>query len=209
MSSHPPSGVEEMAARMRLLYRRFAPVYDACTLAISLWRWRRWQGRVLASARGRVLDVGCGTGVLLERLAARGPVAGLDLSPDMLARAATRQRKRGSGALLVCGDAQRLPFRDGSFESVVSTFALNAVPRLEKALSEMLRVLQAGGSLAFITVGESERGGLATRLAAAVWRREGDIIRDEVAALRQLGVEPRREDFGPFGTVHIITAIKP
>jgi ubiquinone/menaquinone biosynthesis C-methylase UbiE len=91
----------------------------------------------------------------------------------------------------------------------VSTFALNAVPRLEKALSEMLRVLQAGGSLAFITVGESERGGLATRLAAAVWRREGDIIRDEVAALRQLGVEPRREDFGPFGTVHIITAIKP
>jgi hypothetical protein len=57
-------------------------------------------------------------------------------------------------------------------------------------------------------VGEAKRGGLATRLAAGVWRREGDIIRDEVAALRQLGVEPRREDFGPFGTVHIITAIK-
>jgi hypothetical protein len=58
-------------------------------------------------------------------------------------------------------------------------------------------------------VGESERGGLATRLAAGVWRREGDIIRDEVGALRQLGVEPGREDFGPFGTVRLITAVKP
>jgi len=191
------------------LYRRFAPVYDVVTLLFSLWRWRRWQERVLPYARGRVLDVGCGTGVLLERLAARGEVMGLDLSRDMLARAAMRQRGRNARAALVCGDAQHLPFRDGAFESVVSTFAINAVPDLEAALAEMLRIVEPGGSLAFISVGESERGCLATRLAAGVWRREGDIIRDEVSALRQLGVESRREDFGPFGTVHLITATKP
>ena len=209
MSSHGPSTLQEVALRTQRLYHRFAPVYDAVTLLFSLWRWRRWQERVLPYARGRVLDVGCGTGVLLERLAARGEPVGLDLSRDMLARAARRQRERGFTAALVCGDAQHLPFRDGAFESVVSTFAINAVPDLEAALAEMLRVLQPGGSLAFTSVGESKRGGLATRLAAGVWRQEGDIIRDEVGALRQLGVDCRREDFGPFGTVRLITATKP
>ncbi|MGB6837280.1 MAG: methyltransferase domain-containing protein [Dehalococcoidia bacterium] len=209
MSSHPRSAVQEMALRTQRLYRRFAPVYDAVTLLFSLWRWRRWQERVLPYARGRVLDVGRGTGVLLERLTARGEAIALDLSRDMLARAAMRQRGRNARAALVCGDAQHLPFRDGAFESVVSTFAINAVPDLEAALAEMLRILQPGGSLAFISVGESERGGLATRLAAGVWRQEGDIIRDEVGALRQLGVESRREDFGPFGTVRLVTATKP
>jgi ubiquinone/menaquinone biosynthesis C-methylase UbiE len=209
MSSQPPSAVREATLGQQRLYRRFAPVYDAGTRFLTLWRWRRWQGRVLPYARGRVLDVGCGTGALLERLAARGEAVGLDLSPDMLARAARRQRGRGSGAALVRGDVQHLPFRDAALESVVSTFAINAVPDLEKALAEMLRVLQPGGSLAFISVGESGRGGLATRLAAGVWRREGDIIRDEVGALRQLGVDSRREDFGPFGTIRLITAVKP
>jgi ubiquinone/menaquinone biosynthesis C-methylase UbiE len=209
MCSQKLSQDQETTLRTQRLYRRFALVYDAVSLVFSLWRWRRWQGRVLPHARGLVLDVGCGTGVLLERLAGRGEAVGLDLSPDMLAKAAQRQDKRGFRAPLVCGDVQHLPFRDGAFESVVSTFAINAVPDLESALREMLRVLRAGGSLAFISVGEGERGGLATRWAAGIWRREGDIIRDEVAAMWRLGVEPRREDFGPFDTIHLVTAVKP
>jgi len=209
MGEAPQERSLDTTLRTQRSYRRFAPLYDAVTLLFSLWRWRRWQHRVLPHARGRILDAGCGTGMLLERLAARGEAMGLDLSPEMLARAAKRQSERAFAAALVCGDVQHLPFRDGAFESVVSTFAINAVPDLEMALAEMLRVLQPGGSLAFISVGESERGGLATRLAAGVWRREGDIIRDEVAALRRLGMEPRREDFGPFGSIRLITAIKP
>jgi ubiquinone/menaquinone biosynthesis C-methylase UbiE len=194
---------------MQLLYRGFAPVYDTVTRLVSLWRWQRWQARVLPHARGRVLDAGCGTGLLLQRLSERGQTVGLDLSRDMLAKASRRQRDRGFEAALVCGDIQHLPFREGAFESVVSTFAINAVPRLDQALAEMLRVVESGGSLSFISVGESERGGLATRMAAGLWRREGDIIRDEVSALRQQGTEPRREDFGPCGTIHLITVTKP
>jgi ubiquinone/menaquinone biosynthesis C-methylase UbiE len=194
---------------MQRMYRRFAPAYDAVTTLFSLWRWRRWQSRVLPHARGRVLDVGCGTGVLLRRLSERGRAVGVDLSPDMLAKAGRRSREQGFAAALVCADVQHLPFRDGSFGSVVSTFAVNAVPRLETALGEMLRVVEDGGSLAFISVGESEGGGLGTRLVAGLWRREGDIIRDEVGVLRRLGVEPRREDFGPCGTIHLITATRP
>jgi ubiquinone/menaquinone biosynthesis C-methylase UbiE len=209
MNSRPPPNARDIVLQTQRLYRRFAPVYDVVTHLFSLWRWRRWQEHVLPHARGRTLDVGCGTGALLERLAARCDPVGLDLSPAMLARAARRPRQRAAATPLVCADAQHLPFRDAAFESVVSTFAINAVPDLDKALAEMLRVLGPGGSLAFISVGESERGGLATRLAAGIWRREGDIIRDEASSLRQLGIEPQREDFGPFGTVHMITAVKP
>ena len=75
---------------MQRVYRRFAPVYDTVTTLFSLWRWRGWQARVLPHARGRVLDVGCGTGALLQRLSDRGMAVGLDLSPDMLAKAARR-----------------------------------------------------------------------------------------------------------------------
>lgn len=209
MRSEGLSADQETTLRTQRLYRRFAPVYDAVSVPFSLWRWRKWQGRVLPYARGRVLEVGCGTGALLERLHARSEVVGLDLSQAMLARAARRQGSHGRAAPLVCGDAQHLPFLDGAFDSVVSTFVINAVPNLQDALREMLRVLRAGGSLAFICVGESEKGGRGTRLAAGVWRLEGDIIRDEVGALRQLGVEPVQEDFGPFGTVRLITVVKP
>ena len=195
--------------RVQRLYGRFAPIYDVVSPALSLGRWQAWQGRVLPHAQGRVLDVGCGTGVLLERLADRGAPVGLDLSPGMLARARRRQARRGFATPLVCGDAQDLPFRDGVFDSVVSTFAVNAVPDLECALREMLRVLRASGSLAFISVGESEKGGRTTRWATGVWRREGDIVRDEVGALRRLGLECVREDFGPFGTIHLIAVVKP
>lgn len=209
MSSRREREAQDVLLRTRRLYARFAAVYDAVTFVFSLGRWRRWQERVLPHARGRVLDVGCGTGALLERLAARGDAVGLDLSTEMLARAARRQTQRSFEAASVCGDVQHLPFRDDAFESVVSTFAINAVAELDKALAEMLRVLQPGGSLAVITVGESEGGGLGTRLATAIWRGEGDIIRDEVSALRQLGIEPQREEFGPFHTVRLITALKP
>ncbi len=209
MKSRTPSGDRGETLRTQRLYARFAPVYDIVSRVFSLARWRVWQAKVLPYAHGRVLDLGCGTGVLLERLAPGGEAIGVDLSPAMLARAARRQTERGLAAALVCGDAQHLPFRDGAFDSVLSTFAVNAIPDLEQTLAEMLRVLRTGGSLAFTSVGESQRGGLATRLGAAVWRLEGDSIRDEVAALRRLGVEPRREDFGPLGTVRLITATKP
>jgi ubiquinone/menaquinone biosynthesis C-methylase UbiE len=209
MSSELLSENRGITRRTQRLYRRFAPVYDVVTRLFSLARWRGWQNRVLPYAEARILDVGCGTGALLPRLAARGEATGVDLSPDMLARAVRRQREGSFAAALVCGDVEHLPFRDGAFESVVSTFAVNAMPNLDKALSEMLRVLESGGPLAFTTVGESEHGGLPTRLGAGLWRLEGDIIRDEVAALRELGVEARREDFGPFGTIRLVTANKP
>lgn len=87
-----------------------------------------------------VLEVGCGTGLLLRRLAPLAREAlGVDLSPGMLARA------RARGLTVVEGNAQALPFPDGRFDVAVSFKTLPHVPDLGRALAELARVVRPGG----------------------------------------------------------------
>jgi SAM-dependent methyltransferase len=96
--------------------------------------------------RGRVLDVGCGTGLLAARVRrelAGTRVVGCDFSPGMLRRA----RGRDARIPWVQGDAGRLPFRDGAFDAIVSTEAFHWFPDPVGALCEMRRVLRPDGRL--------------------------------------------------------------
>jgi len=87
-----------------------------------------------------VLEVGCGTGLILEKLATLAKRAeGVDLSPGMLALA----KKRGLNVRE--GSATELPFADASFDAVLSFKVLAHVPDIERALSEMARVCRPGG----------------------------------------------------------------
>jgi SAM-dependent methyltransferase len=100
----------------------------------------------------RVLDVGCGTGVVAITAARRGAhVTGLDLTPELLERA----RDNGAVAQVEVewreGDAESLPFGDGAFDVVLSQFGHMFAPRPEVATREMLRVLAPGGVIAFST----------------------------------------------------------
>ena len=126
-----------------------AEVYESCFVPAIFGA---WAGPV-ADAAGiragdRVLDVGCGTGVLareaLRRAGGEGQVAGLDLNQGMLevaARAAPEITWRQ-------GDAVSLPFQDASFDAVVSQFGLMYFPDRVASLREMWRVLAPGGRLA-------------------------------------------------------------
>ena len=91
---------------------------------------------------GDVLEVGCGTGLILERLqrVARRAV-GVDLSPGMLEHAKAR------GLEVQEGDATALPFDDASFDVTCSFKVLAHVPDLAKALAEMARVTRPGGAV--------------------------------------------------------------
>jgi ubiquinone/menaquinone biosynthesis C-methylase UbiE len=113
----------------RLTYR---PVHDAVLAALHRLRPRR------------VLDLGCGTGLLSARLAgeiADVRVVGCDYSNGMLRHAAARSHR----AVWVQGDALQLPFRAASFDTVVSTEAFHWFPDQAAALAEMHRVLLPGG----------------------------------------------------------------
>ena len=122
-------------------YDRRWPRYIASTTRETLTRID------LTGARA-VLDVGCGTGVLLESIGRELPAArlvGVDLSPGMLAVA---RRALGSRASLAVGDSARLPFRSRSFDLVLSLSSLHHWRDPEDALIEAHRVLRPSGRMA-------------------------------------------------------------
>ena len=96
-----------------------------------------------------VLDVACGPGrnlpLLLDAVGPGGRVVGVDISSSMLLRA----RSRAIDAELLEADiSDGLPFGDGMFDAVVSSFGLSCVPRISPALDEILRVLRPDGVIA-------------------------------------------------------------
>lgn len=100
----------------------------------------------------RVLDVGCGTGVVAITAARRGAkVSGLDLTPDLVGLARHNASVAGVDVDFSEGDVEALPYPDASFDVVLSQFGHIFAPRPAVALREMLRVLKAGGRIAFST----------------------------------------------------------
>lgn len=94
-----------------------------------------------------ILDVGCGTGALLQAVRTKFPearCAGLDLSEHMLTVA---REKLDPSVLLKQGEAARLPFDSSSFEAVICNDSFHHYPQPKQALREMARVLRPGGVL--------------------------------------------------------------
>ena len=93
----------------------------------------------------KVLDLGCGTGVILKEISSINSdveLFGLDLSENMIAKAAQRL---GTTANLSIGDAENLPYADNTFDLVCCVESFHHYPNPKKALSEINRVLKNGG----------------------------------------------------------------
>jgi len=134
-------------AKVLRAWEKSAPGYDK-QIAFFERVWFSGGRQWLASrARGRVLEVGIGTGLNLPHYRADVTVTGIELSPAMLAVAKQRARDIGRDASLRVGDAQALPFPDDAFDTVVCALALCTIPEPVTAIAEMRRVLVPGGRL--------------------------------------------------------------
>jgi ubiquinone/menaquinone biosynthesis C-methylase UbiE len=128
-------------------YARLAPEYDAKWAFYIEATTRETLARLHLRPSDRLLDVGCGTGILLHRLSRQHPaaqLAGVDPVPEMLAVA---RRRVPPEILLREGWAERLPFDDGQFDVVLSSNVFHYVRQPATALREMSRVLSPGGRL--------------------------------------------------------------
>ncbi|MHB8532072.1 MAG: class I SAM-dependent methyltransferase [Solirubrobacteraceae bacterium] len=142
------------------LFRGLPRRYDALSAALSFWqdpRWRRALVTAVQPAAGqRLLDVATGTGMVAAELLARArcTVVGIDQSPEMLA--AARARFAGESAArveLVEGQAESLPFGDGSFDGLTFTYLLRYVEDPAATVAELARVVRPGGRVASLEFG--------------------------------------------------------
>ena len=156
------------------LYTRFAWAYDAAAAGVSFGEWLEWGRCAIPFLRGRrILELAHGPGHLHVTLRAQGlDVTSIDLSAQMSARARRRVvAVHGSAHVnlhLARANACRLPFRDATFESVVSTFPTNFIV-MPEALSEARRVLEPGGRLVVALSFGMDRKGLPERMVAGLY----------------------------------------
>ncbi len=161
----------------RRLFAVVAPRYDLITRMLSFGRDRTWKRllvrklpRAAAFSDGEgsrkdrsypvVLDLACGTGditFLLAERYPRGVVTGLDLSPEMLARARRRFAVPSRSVRFIPGDMNSLDLVDESVDIVTGGYALRNAPDLEQTLREARRVLRPGGTAAFLEFSLSPR----------------------------------------------------
>jgi ubiquinone/menaquinone biosynthesis C-methylase UbiE len=121
-------------------YDRQMGFFDRCLFGDS----RSW---VCSRASGDTLEVAIGTGLNLPFYGEQVQLTGIDFSAAMLGLAGDRARQLGRTLSLQEADALALPFSDQSFDTVVCTFSLCAIPDDRRAVSEMSRVLRPGGLL--------------------------------------------------------------
>lgn len=156
--------------------RLIAAVYDRCMLRTETACLRQWRADLLRDLSGEVLEVGAGTGVNVPHYPAS--VSRLLLSepdPHMSRRLLRKARARyGERAEVLDASLEALPLPDEAFDAVVGTLVLCSVPRLDRALGEILRVLRPGGRFLFLehVAAESRPRRLAwQRRIEPVWRR--------------------------------------
>jgi ubiquinone/menaquinone biosynthesis C-methylase UbiE len=143
------AGCEHILIAMPLGDRLFAALYDPLGA-----RWEEKHGaalrrQLLADARGRVLELGVGTGLTLSHYPEIDELVGVDPSEPMLRRARARAAELGREVTLVQAPAEELPFEDASFDTVITMAVLCTVRDPDRALAEVRRVLRPGGQFIF------------------------------------------------------------
>jgi SAM-dependent methyltransferase len=123
----------------------------------------------------RVLEVGCGQGVVLNHLAGSGAdTFGVDMSSVSIARTRAGAAELGHRVALSLSDAENLPFPSGAFDAVVSLGVLHHTPDTPKAVREVHRVLRPGGVAIVMLYRTGNPKWFATRLLRVVVRRRAE-----------------------------------
>jgi ubiquinone/menaquinone biosynthesis C-methylase UbiE len=207
------SGNVNPTERVRGFYQRYAPRYDRETSYYDRFLLGDRRAKLCGQARGSVLEVAIGTGRNLPFYPRGIQLTGIDFTAAMLEIARDRAHNLGMQVDLIEADAQSLPFDDATFDTVVCTLALNAIPNDRAAIAEMYRILRPTGRLLLL-------GHVASNLrfvrAMQRWLERkslpiaGDYqTRQPMPLLPEIGFTIDHQERARAGIIQTIIAVKP
>lgn len=200
-------------ARVREAYDRMARHYDRDMERLPRWLIQRARPRVGQRVRGRLLEVGIGTGLSLQYYPPEVRVTGIDLSPEMLKRASHRAQQLSRQVDLRLMDAQALDFPEHGFDSVAFNLCLCTIPHPELALSEAVRVAVPGAPMVFLEHVRSHWPivGLVQDLVnpLTVWLQADSFNRRTEELVRAQGISVTSADRWALGIMTLITGRAP
>lgn len=195
--------------------RLFAAAYDCVMAPLERGRFLAVRRALLAQARGRVLEIGAGTGINFG-LYPPGVDEVQALEPDaaMSARARARLPAAGPDVRLVQARAETLPYPAASFDTVVSTLVLCTVHDPQASLREAYRVLRPGGLLLIFEHVRLDHPALACaqRALTPLWQQLAGgcrLDRDTLRSVREAGFEALAELPGSGALFRVATARRP
>ena len=136
--------------RVKRKYDKASYAYDIMELLQEKLLYSRWREMASRHLRGRTLEVGVGTGKNIKYYPKNASVVAIDVSEKMLRKAARRARKLGLDVKFIAMDAQKLAFKEGVFDSTLSTFVFCSVPDPVKGISELGRASKPDGTMVFL-----------------------------------------------------------
>ena len=191
------------------IFNEISSIYDVGLLPLELLILRRLRQQTFPALRGDVLELGIGTGVNLPLYGPEARVMGCDASGEMLAWAARRCVETCIG--LTQTDVQRLPFADGSFDTVAASLLFCSVADPARGLAEVQRVLRPGGQLVLLehTRGSNGVGAWLTDTLHPLWHawaRDCHLNRETARTVAEAGFRVERVDEYAMGIVRVIQA---
>ncbi len=189
----------------------FARWYDFVMGPLERWKFQGIRKELLEKASGKVLELGSGTGINFPLYNQVDSVTAIEPNKYMIEQSILKKEKSVVPMEIVHTGAERLPFADGAFDSVVATLVFCTIPDVDKAVSEMKRVCKSDGKILLFEHVKMENRFLAKLQdwLTPFWQKIGDgccLNRDTISLFKSHGfnlIEVRKFYKGLFIVVEM------